>query len=103
MAAVGPYALYYGSYELARGINDLGEQFGVPGEVVSHLAALPFAELEALGLTGDVALDALKNLIFGHESLCDEGIVGYINPLHGFVPGPLKGPEVYLPRGKRKW
>jgi RHS repeat-associated protein len=97
VAAVGPYALYYGSYELARGVNYLGEQFGLPGEVVSHLAALPLAQLEALGLTGDVAIDALKNLIFGQESICDEGKVGYINPLHGFVPGPLKGPEVYLP------
>ena len=97
VAAVGPYAVYYGSYELARGINHLDEQFGLPGEVVSHLAALPLAQLEALGLTGDVAIDALKNLILGHESICDEGKVGYINPLHGFVPGPLKGPQVYLP------
>jgi hypothetical protein len=31
--------------ELARGIN-LGEQFGLPGEVVSHLAALPLAQLD---------------------------------------------------------
>ena len=61
VAAVGPYAVYYGSYELARGINHLGDQFGLPGEVVSHLAALPLAQLEALGLTGDVAIDALKN------------------------------------------
>jgi hypothetical protein len=31
------------------------------------------------------------------ESSCDEGKVGYINPFHEFVPGPLKGPETYLP------
>jgi RHS repeat-associated protein len=43
VAAVGPYAVYYGSYELARGINSLGKEFGLPGEVVSHLAALPLA------------------------------------------------------------
>jgi RHS repeat-associated protein len=95
--AVGPYAVYTGSYELARGINYLGEQFGLPGEVVSHLAALPLAKLEALGLAGDVGIDALKNLILGNESICDEGKVGYINPLHGFAPGPLKGPAIYLP------
>jgi hypothetical protein len=56
LAAVPPYAVYYGSHELARGINYLGEQFGLPGEVVSHMAALPLAQLEALGLTGDVRL-----------------------------------------------
>ncbi len=102
IAAVPPYAVYYGSYELAHGINSLGKEFGLPGEVVSHLAALPLSQLEALGLSGDVAIDALKNLILGHESICDEGKVGYINPLHGFVPGPLKGPAVYLP-GVHEW
>jgi len=24
----------------------------------------------------------------------DEGVRGYINPLHGALPGPLKGPQV---------
>jgi hypothetical protein len=31
------------------------------------------------------------------ESICDEGKPGYINPLHSFLPGFLKGPQVYLP------
>jgi hypothetical protein len=97
VVAVGPYAVYYGSYEVARGINSLGKEFGLPGEVVAHLANLPLAELQALGLAGDAAIDALKNQLFGHESICDEGTVGYINPLHGFLPGPLKGPQVELP------
>ncbi len=92
VVAVGPYAVYYGSYEVARGINSLGKEFGLPGEVVAHLANLPLAELQALDLAGDAAIDALKNQLFGHESICDEGTVGYINPLHGFLPDPLKGP-----------
>jgi RHS repeat-associated protein len=97
VAAVGPYALYYGSYQLARGINDLGAHFGLPGELVSHLGALSLVELQALGLEGDVTIDALKKLILGRESLCDEGKVRPINPLHEFSPGPLKGPVAYLP------
>jgi RHS repeat-associated protein len=97
VVAVGPYAVYYGSYELARGINDLGEKFGLPGEVIAHLDSLSLAQLQALGLAVDAAVDALKNQLFGHESICDEGTAGYINPLHGFLPGPLKGPQVELP------
>jgi len=97
VAAVGPYAVYYGSYELAREVNYLGKQFGLPGEIISHLDALPLAQLQALGLAGDISIDALKSFILGHESICDEGKVGYINPLHEFVPGPLQGPETYLP------
>jgi RHS repeat-associated protein len=97
VAAVPPYAVYYGSYELARGINSLGKEFGLPGEVISHLESLPLAQLQALGLAGDVIIDALKNFILGHESICDEGKVGFINPLHGYLPGPLKGPATYLP------
>jgi RHS repeat-associated protein len=97
VAAVGPYALYYGSYELARGINSLGKQFGLPGEVISHLESLSLAQLQALGLAEDAGIDALKSFILGHESICDEGTVGFINPLHGFLPDPLQGPQVELP------
>jgi RHS repeat-associated protein len=88
VVAVGPYALYYGSYELARGINAAGQQLGLPGEVVARLTTLPLVELQALGLTGDAAIDALKNQIFGHESICDEGrgSIVHFNPLHSYVP-----------------
>ncbi len=90
VVAVGPYSLYYGSHELARGINYVGEQFGLPGEVISHLEALPLVQLQALGLTDDAAIDALKNQLFGHESICDEGrgSIVHLNPLHSYVPIP---------------
>lgn len=97
VAAVPPYAVYYGSYELARGINGLGEEFGSPGEVVSHMANLPLAGLQGLGLAGDAAIDEAKNLTLGGESVCDEGTRGYINPLHSFLPPSLQDPRVYLP------
>ena len=97
VAAVPPYAVYYGSYELARGINSEGEEFGLPGEVIAHLESLPLAQLQALGLSGDVLLDWIKGHTVNNESICDEGVKGYINPFHNFVPGPLKGPEVFLP------
>jgi RHS repeat-associated protein len=90
VVAVWPYSVYYGSYELARGINDLGAQFGLSGEVISHLAALPLVQLQALGLAGDAAIDALKNQLFGHESICDEGrgSIVHLNPLHSYAPVP---------------
>ncbi len=97
VVAVGPYAVYYGSYELASGIKDLGAKFGLPGEVIAHLDSLSLAQFQALGLAGDAAIDVLKNELFGNESICDEGTLGYINPLHGFLPGPLKGPQIFLP------
>jgi RHS repeat-associated protein len=97
VVAVVPYSVYYGSYELAHGINGLGEDYGLPGEVVSHLASLPLAALQGLGLAGDAAIDELKHIILGDESICDEGVRGYINPLHSFLPSSLRGPEVYLP------
>jgi len=90
VVAVGPYALYYGSHELARGINALGKQFGLPGEVIAHLDSLSLVQLQALGLAGDAAIDALKNQLFGHESICDEGTgsIVHLNPLHSYVPIP---------------
>lgn len=97
VAAVPPYTVYYGSYELARGINSLGKEFGLPGEMASHFAALPLSQLEALGLSGDALIDWIKGHTVNNESICDEGVVGYINPLHSYLPEPLKGPEVYLP------
>jgi RHS repeat-associated protein len=89
LVAVPPYAIYYGSHELARGINYLGKQFGLPGEVIAHLESLPLAQLQALGLAGDASIDALKKFILGHESICDEGpgSTVYVNPLHQWILG----------------
>jgi hypothetical protein len=50
-----------------------------------------------LGLSEDALIDWIKGHTISNESICDEGEVGYINPLHSYLPGPLKGPEVYLP------
>jgi RHS repeat-associated protein len=97
VVAVPPYALYYGSYNTAKGINWVGSHFGTPGRFVSHVFALPLVFPEAYGLTGDVAIDWIKGHTVANESICDEGLRGYINPLHAYLPGPLKGPVVYLP------
>jgi hypothetical protein len=97
LAAVPPYAVYYASYQAAREINSLGSNLGVPGEVASHIAAAPLVPDEAFGLATDALLDWIKGHTVNNESVCDEGVKGYINPFHNFVPGPLKGPEVYLP------
>jgi RHS repeat-associated protein len=90
VVAVGPYAVYYGSHELARGINQIGEQFGLPGEVIAHLNSLSLVQLQALGLASDAAIDALKNQLFGNESICDEGrgSIVHLNPLHSYAPIP---------------
>lgn len=97
VVAVVPYAVYYGSYEAARGINAVGDQIGPIGSAVSHVVAAPLAIPEAAGLGLDARIDVLKDEWFGNESVCDEGKRGYINPLHSYLPGPLKGPQIYLP------
>jgi RHS repeat-associated protein len=97
IAAVPPYALYYSSYYAARGINSLGSHFGSPGRITSHALALPLTSLEATGLAGDVVIDWIKGHTVADESICDEGLRGYINPLHAYLPKRLKGPVVYLP------
>jgi hypothetical protein len=76
----------------------VGDRLGTPGRVVSHVVALPFAAPEAIGLGGDVAIDWIKGHTVTHESICDEGKRGYINPFHQWLPGPLKGPQMKLPR-----
>jgi RHS repeat-associated protein len=97
LAAVPPYAIYYASYQAAREINSLGSNLGVPGEVASHIAAAPLIPDEAFGLATDALLDWIKGHTVNNESICDEGVEGYINPFHSFVSNPLKGPIVYLP------
>jgi hypothetical protein len=97
VAATVPYGVYYVNHGIASGINSVGDQFGTSGRIVSHIVALPFAADEALGLGGDAAIDWVKGHTVNNEKICDEGLRGYINPLHGYLPGPLKGPQVYLP------
>jgi hypothetical protein len=48
------------------------------------------------GSTFGFPLDS-SNSFRPNETPGDEGVRGYINPLHGGLPGPLKGPQVYLP------
>jgi len=97
VVAVVPYAVYTASYYEAKGINAVGSTFGPIGSGVARVISAPLAVPEALGLGGDVAIDLFKGWVFGGESIYDEGHAGYINPLHSFLPGPLKGPETYLP------
>jgi RHS repeat-associated protein len=99
VVAVVPYAVYYLSYYGAKGINWVGSQFGTPGSVVSHIIAAPLAIPESWGLLTDMSLDEFKRTtgLAPNEAVGDEGKRGYINPLHGALPGPLKGPQVYLP------
>ena len=97
LVAVVPYGVYYVSNRAGHAINLLGSQLGPVGSAGSHVLTLAMAAPQAAGLGGDAAVDAFKNWAFGHESICDEGKVGYLNPLHSFLPGGLKGPQTYLP------
>jgi hypothetical protein len=93
-----PYAVYYGNYELGSAINSLGDRFGAPGHYLSRGINL-FLTVpgQAAGLAGDAVIDFVKGHTVADESVCDEGHQGYINPFHDYVPGPFKGPQVYLP------
>jgi hypothetical protein len=74
------YGLFYwGPYELARAMNQVGGKFGPAGSVVSHIVALPLVAPEAFGLGQDIALDWVKANVYGNgEKLNDEGRVGSI-------------------------
>jgi uncharacterized protein RhaS with RHS repeats len=89
VVATAPYAMYYGSYEAAKGINSVGSHLGIVGKVISHVIAAPLAVPEAQGLAGDAAIDAIKG-----EPVRDEGVRASIDPLHDWL-GP--GPQIYLP------
>lgn len=97
IAALAPYGVYYGSYEASKGINAVGSTFGGPGRDIAKVVAAPFAVPEGLGLAGDITIDFFKGVVFGDESIYDEGHQGYINPLHSFLPSWLRGPQIYLP------
>jgi hypothetical protein len=103
VVAVPVYFTYYGSYYAAKGINSVGNHFGTPGRVISHVVALPFVPFEALGLGGDIAIDEIKGEDWADESRdqCDKRP---INPLHSFdsLPSFLRaGPKIYLPGAYR--
>lgn len=65
--------------------------------MAAHALNIPLALAQAKGLSEDALIDWIKGHTVAEESICDEGKVGYINPLHDFLPGPLKGPQTYLP------
>jgi hypothetical protein len=98
VVATLPYGVYYLNYQAAHGVNWVGDQFGAPGHYISRaVSGVAFVPGEALGLGGDAAIDWLKGHTVNNETTCDEGMRGYINPFHAWLPGPLKGPQVYLP------
>lgn len=97
--AVPPYLMYYAAYSAATKINSLGDNFGTPGQVAAHILNAPLVPIEIAGLTGDAAIDWIKNSTVSHEPICDEGQVGHINPFHDWWPDILggPGPEMYFP------
>jgi RHS repeat-associated protein len=98
VVATVPYGVYYVSYQGARGVNHVGDRLGAPGHYVSRgVSGVLFVPGEATGLAGDAAIDWYKGHTVNHESICDEGAPGYINPLHAWLPSWLKGPQIYLP------
>lgn len=79
-------------------MNHVGDRLGAPGHYVSRgVSGVLFVPGEATGLAGDAAIDWYKGHTVNHESICDEGAPGYINPLHAWLPSWLKGPQIYLP------
>jgi hypothetical protein len=88
-----PYAEYYASYQMAKGINELGAHFGTPGKVVAKVLAAPLVVNEAVGLAGNEAVSygvlALNN---GKANLY-EGIRGTVVPHFAWH----NAPRVYLP------
>lgn len=92
VAAVPPYARYYVANKLAHAINSVGEQLGLPGEVVAHAINLPLALTQAQGLSEDALIDWIKGHTIAEESICDEGGDVYLNPFHQWIPG---GPVIH--------
>jgi hypothetical protein len=97
LAAVPPYAKYFAANKLANAIESVGNQFGVPGQVIAHGLNIPLALAQAEGLCEDALIDWVKGHTVNNEPIGDEGKVGYVNPFHEYLPGPLKGPKTYLP------
>ncbi len=97
IVAVGPYYVYYTSYNAAKQINRLGcnSVFG-PAEPVtcsiSQNATTPLIAPQVAGLEGDVLIDFIKG-----ESICDEGGPVHLDPLHSFLPSWVPDPTTYGP------
>ncbi|QXC60974.1 hypothetical protein KSP35_22110 [Aquihabitans sp. G128] len=84
--AVGPYAVYYGTYRLRRGMRHRGWL---------HRHTNFLRRVERVGLRGDATIDRWKG-----EAVGDEGVRGYVTPWHTWTNGRLRflrGPKVYLP------
>jgi len=92
VVAVPVYAVYYGNYQAARGINAVGGHLGPVGSNVAHGLSLFTVPSQELGLYGDEGIDRLKG-----ESVGDEGQKGSIDPFHDWLPHSLSGPYIYLP------
>jgi len=63
------YLVYWGTYEAARHVNDLGCRFGIAGSITAHVVTAPHVIPEAGGL----AVDTLGNLAKG-ETVWQEGV-----------------------------
>jgi RHS repeat-associated protein len=90
VAAVPPYAIYYGSYEAAKGVNSLGSHLGAPGRIIAHTVNGPLVGAQVAGLGADAGIDYIKGHTVSEESVGDEGGDVSINPLHQWIPvGPV--------------
>jgi RHS repeat-associated protein len=79
--AIVPYGVYYVNYQGARGVNRVGDYVGALGHYISRgVSGVVFVPGEASGLAGDVAIDWFKGHTVNDETICDEGMRGYINP-----------------------
>lgn len=92
LAAVPPYAKYFAANKLANAIESVGNQFGVPGQVIAHGLNIPLALAQAEGLCEDALIDWVKGHTVSEESIRDEGGDVYVNPLHQWFPG---GPVIH--------
>jgi hypothetical protein len=88
-----PYAEYYSSYELAKGINEVGCHLGAPGKAAAKILSLPLAFHEAVGLAGNEAVSyGVLALNHGKANLY-EGIHGTVVPHFAWN----NAPKIYLP------
>ena len=88
-----PYADYYAAYQTARGINWVGDHFGTPGRIASHILAAPLAIPEAIGLAGNEAVSyGVLALNHGKANLYED-LKGTIVPHFAWPDAP----RVYLP------
>ena len=70
------YLGYWGAYESAAQLDNLGCTLGHAACVGAHLVAIPFVPLEAAGLAGDVGCNALKGERLGQGDVPDTPLLG---------------------------